>query len=225
MKYEPTSHDTVKYLQFYNEIPEYKPWITGMIEDSHEVLVIGSDVDHLINRIKDPLAFWYTSTKPVLYNVFIIAVKVIEEDVGGCGMLIQIRSPVNTALKEPVSWKRLVLGSNSRIGSLCVYHNRYGVGNVCFDVGGTFRFNTEAENNYDFVHNDMSLSLVSQMDNGKFCTKYINLSEKNAVVKEVLDNPVDYEMTTEYICVSITVHLEKDSVPGGSEVISFAVKR
>lgn len=224
MKYEPTSHDTMKYLQLYNEIPECKAWVTGMIEDLYDVLVIGCDVDCLIDRIRNPLVFWETSTGPILYNVFIIAVKIVE-DPDDCNMLIEICSPTGTIIKEPHNWKRIVFHNNSRVGLLCVYHNDYGFGNVSFHIGGMFSFNTKAENKYDFIYDDVSLSLVSQMHNGKFYTKYINLSEKDAVVKEVSGNPVDYQMTAEYLCINITIHLEENSARRKSEVISFAIKK
>lgn len=47
-----------KYIKLIRDIPEHERWISTMISRGHTVLLIGSDIPHLMMRLEDPFGYW-----------------------------------------------------------------------------------------------------------------------------------------------------------------------
>lgn len=220
IQYEPTDYDIKKFLQLDNEVPQYKSWINRMIKDSYHVLMIGKDVQHLVDRIEDPLSFWKLHRNSVSCSVFLTAIKILDIlD----GRMLAV-SPVDKDLRISQGWKRMRSDGTSNVNVLSYRHDTDFTREAFFDIGATYNLRiTHAYSESTLVHSGISLVLISKIQHRKYTTKYINLSSVLPTVENAVSSSVECGDTITCPHVSLYIHCKHYNVPNDEVAIRFPI--
>lgn len=224
-KYDLESHDIKRFLHPIRDVFDGEWDMDLFTKRDNSIVLIGKDLNLLLDRIKDPLRFWKLNPISVPINIFtIIILPWNSEDSGewlqSCCVISE--SPIGTNMKH--HWKITKSENGSNVNRLCCLHDtNY---SRCIELSLGADWHIEMTREYTTMvptYNDTAMCLVSRGNNQECHTKYIDLSTNSYEVNDASNIELSRDIKNRYRYIQLVVYHEECKEYADYSIIEFPI--
>lgn len=203
--------DDISIKKFLNPLRDILP-DQDLIElynhGNYDIILIGKDLDHLLQRITDPIQYYKLHEVIPLLSIFCIVTKsVLNTRSSTCYSRIQVLCPWISEYDSTPSWNQLRSSTDDRISILHYGFPSYFTRELKFDIGVKWTFEMTSEYSTNIArYDELSMNLVSKSNDEIWHTKYLELSRYPYQVKEASSKKLSSDMKMDYRYAKLNIY-------------------